>query len=74
MSWLVVFASAVLPIALLFILVAIDWLQRQPRSTPSPLRVRRHDRTANGYDKRNQPITGKHVTRRGPDETERKAV
>ena len=43
MSWFVVFASAVLPIALLFIMLAMEWLRRGAGTTPSLLGIRRHD-------------------------------
>jgi quercetin dioxygenase-like cupin family protein len=43
MSWFVVFASAVLPIALLFIMLALEWLQRGAGTTPSLLGIRRRD-------------------------------
>ncbi len=39
MSWLVVFMSSVIPIVLLFILLAADWLHREVRSDPAPLRL-----------------------------------
>lgn len=43
MSWFVVFASTVLPIALLFIMLAMDWLQRGSGTTSSLLRIRTGD-------------------------------
>ena len=39
MSWLVVFMSSFVPVVLLFILLAADWLHREVRSDPSPLRL-----------------------------------
>ena len=39
MSWLVVFMSSVIPIIWLFILLAVDWLHREVRSNPAPLRL-----------------------------------
>lgn len=47
MSWFVVFASTVLPIALLFIMLAMDWLQRGAGTTPSLLGIRRRDGAVN---------------------------
>ena len=47
MSWFVVFASAVLPIALLFIVLAMEWLQRGAGTTPSLLGIRRRDGAVN---------------------------
>jgi len=47
MSWFVVFASAVLPIALLFIMLAMEWLQRGAGTTPSLLGIRRRDGAEN---------------------------
>lgn len=52
MSWFVVFASTVLPIALLFILLVMDWLQRGTETTPSLLRIRDRDGTPNENDTR----------------------
>ena len=43
MSWFVVFASTVLPIALLFIMLAMDWLQRGSENTSSLLSIERRD-------------------------------
>ena len=43
MSWFVVFASTVLPIALLFIMLAMDWLQRGSGNTSSLLSIERRD-------------------------------
>lgn len=39
MSWLVVFMSSVIPIIWLFILLAADWLHREVRSDPVPLKL-----------------------------------
>jgi hypothetical protein len=39
MSWLVVFTSSFFPIVLLFFLLAVDWLQKDAGSRPSPLRL-----------------------------------
>jgi len=39
MSWLVVFISSFFPIVLLFVLLAVDWLQREAGSRPSSLRL-----------------------------------
>ncbi len=36
MSWLVVFTSFFFPIVLLFMLLAVDWLQKDAGSRPSP--------------------------------------
>jgi len=43
MSWLVVFTSFFFPIVLLFMLLAVDWLQKDAGSRPSPLRLKRRD-------------------------------
>jgi hypothetical protein len=43
MSWLVVFTSSFFPIVLLFILLTVDWLQKDAGSRPSPLRLMRRD-------------------------------
>jgi len=43
MSWFVVFASAVLPIALVFIMLAMEWLQRGSGTTASLLSIERRD-------------------------------
>src|SRR5574341_1766688 len=40
MSWFVVFASTVLPIALLFMMLVMGWLQRGSETAPSLLRIR----------------------------------
>jgi len=40
MSWLVVFISSFVPIVLLFILLIMDWLHGEPRSTLASLRLR----------------------------------
>lgn len=39
MSWLVVFISSFFPIVLLFVMFAVDWLQREAGSKPSSLRL-----------------------------------
>ncbi|MGH7251606.1 MAG: cupin domain-containing protein, partial [Nitrospiraceae bacterium] len=43
MSWFVVFASTVLPLALLFIMLATEWLQKVAGATPSLVEIRRRD-------------------------------
>jgi len=63
MSWFVVFASSVLPIALLFILLAMDWLQRGSGTTASLLSIGRRDGTDN-EDGTQRPLTvGEAVTK-----------
>lgn len=39
MSWPVVFISSFIPIVLLFVLLAVEWLQREAGSGPSSLRL-----------------------------------
>ncbi len=41
MSWLVVFISSFFPIVLLFVLLAVDWLQREAGSRLSSLRLQK---------------------------------
>jgi hypothetical protein len=41
MSWLMVFISSLFPIVLLFVLLAMDWLQREAGSRPSSLRLQK---------------------------------
>lgn len=43
MSWLVVFTSSFFSIVLLYMLLAVDWLQKDAGSRPSPLRLKRRD-------------------------------
>ena len=63
MSWFVVFASTVLPIALLFILLAMDWLQRGSEATPSLLRIRGRDGTDNEAGTQRSTMVGEAVTK-----------
>ncbi len=65
MSWFVVFASTVLPIALLFIMLAMDWLQRGFEATPSLLRVRSCEGTDKGDGTKRSMRAGEAVTK-GP--------
>lgn len=64
MSWLVVFASCVSPIMLLFILLAVDRLPKVSKTMPSPLGIRRRD-GADIKDGRRRPLAaGEIVTER----------
>lgn len=63
MSWFVVFASTVLPIALLFILLATDWLQRGSSTASSQLRYRRRGGTDNGEGAQRSIMVGEAVTK-----------
>ena len=51
MSWLVVFMSTLVPLALLFILITLDWLESEHGSRPVPLRL--------------ENVRNERVTRRG---------
>jgi hypothetical protein len=63
MSWFVVFRSTVLPVALVFVLLAMDWLQRGAGTTPSLLRVRSRDGTDNEDGTRRSMRVGEAVTK-----------
>ena len=63
MSWFVVFASAVLPIALLFIVLAMEWLQRGAGTTPSLLGIRRRDGAVNKGGTQRPLMVGETVTK-----------
>lgn len=51
MSWLVVFMSTLVPLALLLILITVNWLEREHGSRPVPLRL--------------ENVRNERVTRRG---------
>jgi hypothetical protein len=51
MSWLVVFIPTFIPVVLLSILIALNWLQREHGARPVPLRL--------------QNVRNERVTRRG---------
>jgi len=63
MSWFVVFASTVLPIALLFIMFAMDWLQRGSGTTASLLSIERRDGADNKAGTQRPLMVGETVTK-----------
>lgn len=63
MSWFVVFASVLLPVALLFIMLAMDWLQRGAGTTPSLLGIRRRDGADNKEGTQRPLMVGESITK-----------